>query len=128
MFFLFSSLVRYFEEHKDEGDALLAFARQQKGRVLVVQMDVEDNPAAEPIAKMIGLTLDQVRATVRRTRHPTPDTRHPTPDTRTLTLADLEPGARWRRWRAADRRLDWIVRRDGIRWAVRRGSDDLGAE
>ena len=39
---------------------MLSFSKRQKGRVLVVQLEVEDNPAAEPIAAMIGLTLDEV--------------------------------------------------------------------
>ena len=57
---------RYFEEHTDEGDALLSFSKRQKGRILVVQMDVDDNPAAEPIASMLGVTLDEAREAVPR--------------------------------------------------------------
>ena len=89
---------RYFEEHTDEGDALLSFSKRQKGRILVVQMDVDDNPAAEPIASMLGLTLDEARAAV-----PVPSA------SSNLSLARLEfpaTGQGWRRRGAPHRSVD----------------------
>lgn len=51
----------YFEDHADEGAALLSFAKGNLGRVVVIKMTLDDNPLAEPIAAMGGFTMDEIR-------------------------------------------------------------------